>query len=88
MNELARLQLAAVAEVLDVGHRLGADVWLRGGWATDFFLGEIIREHVDVDWFAWGEDLPRLADVLTESGGGQTSPPTQPISNATSSEVQ
>lgn len=68
MEELACGQLAAVAEVLEVAHRLGAAVWLRGGWAMDFFLGELTREHVDVDWFAWREDLPGLVDALAECG--------------------
>ncbi len=68
MEQLACRQLAAVAEVLGVAHRLGAAVWLRGGWAMDFFLGELTREHVDVDWFAWREDLPGLVDALTECG--------------------
>jgi len=68
VEELACRQLAAVAEVLEVAHGLGAAVWLRGGWAMDFFLGELTREHVDVDWFAWREDLPGLVDALAECG--------------------
>ncbi|MGB7980216.1 MAG: hypothetical protein WCF36_05435 [Candidatus Nanopelagicales bacterium] len=65
---LAREQLAAVAEVLAVSHRAGTEVWLRGGWAMDFYLGEISREHVDVDFFAWRRDLPELVERLVASG--------------------
>lgn len=68
MEDLARAQLAAVAEVLEVADRLAVDIWLRGGWALDFYLGQITREHVDVDWFAWQGDLPVLADALTARG--------------------
>ena len=54
-------QLEAIAAVT----RLGIDVWLRGGWAMDFFLGRVTRPHRDVDWFAWSADADRLAAALT-----------------------
>lgn len=54
-------QLSAIAEVT----ALGIDVWLRGGWAMDFFLGRVTRPHRDVDWFAWSSDAVRLAAALT-----------------------
>jgi hypothetical protein len=61
---LADRQLAAIAATV----ALGVPVWLRGGWAMDFFLGEITREHLDVDWFARRDDGPRLAAALVERG--------------------
>ncbi|MEV4657889.1 aminoglycoside adenylyltransferase [Micromonospora sp. NPDC049301] len=61
-------QLEAIAETLDLAQQLGVEVWLRGGWAMDFFLGEITREHVDVDWFAWSHEAARLAAALTDHG--------------------
>lgn len=57
-------QLSAIAEVT----ALGIDVWLRGGWAMDFFLGRVTRPHRDVDWFAWSSDAVRLAAALTSRG--------------------
>lgn len=54
-------QLGAIAAVTT----LGVDVWLRGGWAMDFFLGRVTRPHRDVDWFAWSSDADRLAAALT-----------------------
>jgi hypothetical protein len=42
-------QLAALA---DVGERLGDggfEYWLFGGWAVDFHLGTVTREHDDID---------------------------------------
>ena len=68
MDDLARCQLSAVAVVLDVAASIGADVWLRGGWAVDFTLGRVTRPNVDVDWFAWREDLPRLVEELVQRG--------------------
>lgn len=47
---------------------LGFEVWLRGGWAMDFWLGEVTREHEDVDWFAWSHDADRLTSLLVARG--------------------
>ncbi|UQX01938.1 aminoglycoside adenylyltransferase [Streptomyces sp. RerS4] len=60
----AARQLAMIEQV----RALGIEVWLRGGWAMDFWLGEITREHEDVDWFAWSEDGPRLRERLVPLG--------------------
>lgn len=60
----AEEQLAAIAEVT----ALGLEVWLRGGWAMDFFLGQVSRPHRDVDWFAWSSDANRLVSALTGLG--------------------
>ena len=60
----ASRQLQAIAEV----STLGVEVWLRGGWAMDFFLGAITRPHRDVDFFAWDRDADRLAAALTARG--------------------
>ncbi|MFB6617852.1 nucleotidyltransferase domain-containing protein [Streptomyces sp. NPDC085524] len=67
MNEAREeRQLAMIEEVL----ALGVEVWLRGGWAMDFWLGEITRPHEDVDWFAWSRDADRLTQLLTARGYG------------------
>jgi hypothetical protein len=68
VDDLARRQLAAIAEVGHIADRLDVPVWLRGGWAVDFYLGEITRPHVDVDWFVWATDLPTIAGVLIADG--------------------
>ena len=65
---LVKEQLAAVAEVLAVSHRAGTEIWLRGGWAMDFYVSEISREHLDVTFFAWRCDLPELVERLISSG--------------------
>ncbi|PPK69118.1 hypothetical protein V5P93_001494 [Actinokineospora auranticolor] len=62
------LQLAAIAEVVALADRIGVDVWLRGGWAMDFFLGRVTRPHVDVDWFVHVDQAPRLVDALLAAG--------------------
>ncbi len=67
-GELSRRQIAAVAEVLEVAAHLGVEVWLRGGWAMDFYLGEVTRDHLDVDWFTWAEDMQPLVAELIRRG--------------------
>ncbi|WP_442480737.1 hypothetical protein [Streptomyces kutzneri] len=34
----------------------------------DFFLGEITRDHEDIDWFAWTADAGALAEGLLLHG--------------------
>ncbi|MEU1403909.1 aminoglycoside adenylyltransferase [Streptomyces sp. NPDC005728] len=67
-RERAERQLVLIDEVLGAARDDGITLWLRGGWAMDFFLGEVTREHGDIDWFAWAWDAPRLAEVLTRLG--------------------
>lgn len=68
MNTLAGAQLSAITEVLKAANELGIEAWLRGGWAMDFYLGQITREHEDVDWFVWDKDLPTISTLLTSRG--------------------
>lgn len=67
-RSLVRRQLAVIAEVVEVAGGLGAEVWLRGGWAMDFLLGRVTRDHADVDWFAWAADAGRLGPALIARG--------------------
>ncbi|MEV4624697.1 aminoglycoside adenylyltransferase [Micromonospora sp. NPDC049523] len=71
-DALSERQLRAIAEVLAVAERERIEVWLRGGWAMDFFLGSRTREHVDVDWFCWAADADRLTEALAVLGFGPT----------------
>ena len=61
-------QLDAIAEVRDLSRRLGVDVWLRGGWAVDFSVGRVTREHADVDWFVWSGHLAAVTAGLETAG--------------------
>lgn len=47
---------------------LDVEVWLRGGWAMDFFLGKVTRNHEDIDWFAQAQNAPSLTAALLECG--------------------
>ena len=67
-RDLARRQVVAVADVVDAATDLAVEVWLRGGWAMDFYLGEVTRDHLDVDWFVWADAMPGLVGELLRRG--------------------
>jgi hypothetical protein len=67
-NDRIARQLRLIAEISALAERIGVEVWLRGGWAVDFTLGEVTRDHRDIDWFTWAETLPALRAALTERG--------------------
>jgi len=57
--------LDRVAQLLDV---IGADHWLFGGWAVDFYAGAVTRHHDDLDLAVWLDDFPRIAAKLGDDG--------------------
>jgi len=59
------LQLRAIAEIVRV---TGAGLWLRGGWAMDFYLGEVTRPHQDIDFFCRDTDADRIVTQLAAIG--------------------
>jgi hypothetical protein len=71
----AARQLRLIAETVEIAGVLGVQVWLRGGWAMDFFLGEVTRDHVDIDWFAWSGDATALAAAHADAGFTPTQVP-------------
>jgi hypothetical protein len=74
-SERSARQLRLIGETVEISKALGVEVWLRGGWAMDFFIGEVTRDHVDIDWFAWAEDAPALTEGLLRSGYAPLSGP-------------
>lgn len=61
-------QLAALARVSAQLDANAIDYWLFGGWAVDFYAGEVTRPHSDVDLAVWQEDLPRIVALLEQDG--------------------
>lgn len=68
MSERAASQLKVIDEITQLAIEQGIELWLEGGWAMDFFLGEVTRDHEDIDWFMWVKDGPTLSSVLIEHG--------------------
>jgi Aminoglycoside-2''-adenylyltransferase len=54
--------------VHDVLTRAGIAYWLFGGWAVDFYAGEMTRAHGDVDVAVWLADRERIAALLHADG--------------------
>jgi hypothetical protein len=59
-------------ELIDELRRLLSDsnirFWLRGGWALDFHLGRITRQHADIDLVTWLRHRERLRHLLPRRG--------------------
>ena len=68
MGSYAGQQLEAIAGVAQRLRERGVDHWLFGGWAVDFWVGRVTREHGDVDLAVWQRD--RLAIHATLLGDG------------------
>ena len=68
MDRNTRIQLALLRELgqlLDAAH---IRFWLRGGWALDFHVGQITREHSDIDLVARYRQRSRIRKLLEEHG--------------------
>lgn len=59
-------QLELVGDLVSAVEAAGARIWLRGGWAMDFFVGRVTRDHADIDLFARAADPPVLAAILRD----------------------
>jgi hypothetical protein len=68
-------QLRLIADVVSLAKELGTEIWLRGGWAMDFYLGQVTRDHEDIDWFIWRADAPIFERELTSRGYTQSPGP-------------
>lgn len=67
-RQRAKRQLRIISDVLAFLSPHAVGIWLRGSWGMDFFLGQVTRDHKDIDWFAWADDTPVIRAVLLERG--------------------
>jgi hypothetical protein len=67
-ERLAERQLAALGEVVALLERRGVESWLFGGWAVDFHVGRVTRDHADVDLAVWASDAEAIGSLLREHG--------------------
>jgi catechol 2,3-dioxygenase-like lactoylglutathione lyase family enzyme len=67
-TERALSQLGMIEDTVAMAERLGVQIWLRGGWAVDFFLGWLTRDHAGIDWHAWIYDAPAITTALHADG--------------------
>jgi hypothetical protein len=64
MDQSALAQLGIIREISEALTRSEVDHWLFGGWAVDFAVGDMTRQHRDVDFIVWEVDLSRIAGLL------------------------
>ena len=62
------IQLDLIAEITRLLDQAAIRFWLRGGWALDFHLGRVTREHADIDLVTWLRHRERIRLLLTGHG--------------------
>ncbi|GAB2565187.1 nucleotidyltransferase domain-containing protein [Gracilibacillus alcaliphilus] len=72
MTQQTDSQLKMLAEISTISKTIGIDFWLRGGWAIDFLLGKITRQHDDIDLVTWIHNRKYLEAELIKAGYEQT----------------
>lgn len=71
----AEAQLAAIGSLDQALAAAGVEYWLFGGWAVDFWVGEVTRPHDDVDVVVWRTDEVAVSTALAAAGWEHTPTP-------------
>ncbi|MEO5940689.1 MAG: aminoglycoside adenylyltransferase, partial [Candidatus Limnocylindrales bacterium] len=58
-------QLAAIGRLDTMFDRAGVEYWIFGGWAVDFRVGAVTRDHDDIDIATWKTDAAAVGILLT-----------------------
>jgi hypothetical protein len=61
-------QLAMIDELHGLFTNVGTSYWLFGGWAVDFHVGRVTRDHADIDLAVWRSDLEQVRGALDAAG--------------------
>ena len=64
----ADTQLQLIGDVTELLTARRVPHWLFGGWAVDFAVGHVTREHSDVEIIVWRRDLDAVHGLLAELG--------------------
>jgi hypothetical protein len=80
MDERITAQLRIIKAVVNALDAAGIPAWLFGGWGLDARIGQITREHCDVEFWVERIDGERSKAVLVEAGA--TALATQPAAEA------
>ncbi|TDD57320.1 amino acid transporter [Nonomuraea terrae] len=62
------MDTSAVLRVLALLREAGCEVWVAGGWGIDALVGEVTREHGDLDLLHRVEQEPLLITALENAG--------------------
>jgi Aminoglycoside-2''-adenylyltransferase len=80
MNERTAAQLRVIKAVTTALRAAGIPAWLFGGWGLDARIGQITREHGDIEFWLERANAERSKAVLV--GAGATALTTQPPEEA------
>ncbi len=72
LSERASEQLEAIGGLDAAFGSARIDYWLFGGWAVDFWVGRVTREHDDIDAAAWRPDYDAIKQALADVGWRHT----------------
>lgn len=61
-------QLKIIKTIFNKAEEKGIMLWLDGGWAMDFLLGRITREHTDIDIVFEKEKEATYKNILNQLG--------------------
>jgi hypothetical protein len=68
-NGVTRTQLAQIQEIQEALAAAGVSKWwLFGGWGLDARLGQLTRDHHDIEFFVYHEDGVRTKAALVQRG--------------------
>ena len=75
----AEEQLVAIASLSRALDQKAIDYWRFGGWAVDFWVGRVTREHDDIDVAAWRNDYDAIGTALKAVGWRHTPVPDEVV---------
>ncbi|MFD4707902.1 nucleotidyltransferase domain-containing protein [Gottfriedia sp. NPDC058432] len=61
-------QLKILSDINTICLNLKFHIWLRGGWAIDFLLGKVTREHSDIDLVSLIQYRDELEQAMVKAG--------------------
>ncbi len=68
MNDATAIQLLLIEAIRDVLDAADVEWGVFGGWAMDFSIGEVTRDHADIELFVWQQDAQRAKEALLRAG--------------------
>jgi len=62
--QTAEKQLSMIREIGVLLAAASVRWWLFGGWAVDFHLGQVTRDHRDIEFYIWQEDAATVSRIF------------------------
>lgn len=67
-SNLVEKQLKILSEINTICLNLKFHLWLRGGWAIDFLLSKVTREHSDIDLVTFIQYREDIEQAMVNAG--------------------